>query len=154
MSIRLTDFLYENYIINNCQYDFLKNKSSELAVPDFTNKTLKSFDGRKFTLATFLDLSKAFDTVNHRILLEKLYHYGIKGSVHAWFASYLSNCTQYVVFNDCNSSERTIVHGVPQGSILGPILFFLYTNDIVSANCLRFTLYAVILAVTPWGTPL
>ena len=142
MSIRLTDFLYANDIINNCQYGFLKNKSSELAVSDFTNETLKSFDGRKFTLAIFLDLSKAFDTVNHRILLEKLYHYGIKGSVHAWFASYLSNRTQYVVFNDCNSSKRTIAHGVPQGSILGPILFLLYINDIVNASCLSFTLYA------------
>lgn len=72
MWIRLTNFIYENYIIKNCKYDFLKNKSSELALSEFTNKTLKYFDGRKFALATFLYLSKAADMVSRRILLKKL----------------------------------------------------------------------------------
>lgn len=68
MCIRLKKIIYENYIIKNCKYDFLKNKSSELALSDFTNKTLKYFDGRKFALVTFFYLSKASDMVNRRIL--------------------------------------------------------------------------------------
>ena len=111
-------------------HGFRKNHSTSLALIDLYEKVSLALDRNEHAVGVFLDLSKAFDTVDQNILLDKLEHYGIRGVALDWVRSYLSNRLQFVQFNGQCSSPQTICCGVPQGSILGPLFFLLYINDL------------------------
>ena len=96
-----------------------------------SERILSEFDKGNAALAIFLDLTKAFDTLNHNILLTKLNYYGIQNSTLNWFQSYLSNRQHYVEINQCKSNIVTLSLGVPQGTILGTLFFIIYVNDII-----------------------
>ena len=131
------------YILHKNQFGFQKNKSTELAVTSIVSKIQSALDTKSNVYAIFLDFAKAFDTVNHQILLYKLEHYGIRDNALKWFESYLSNRKQYTAVGNTLSDVNYVKCGVPQGSILGPILFLLYINDIVSSSdILDFFLFA------------
>ena len=99
---------------------------------------MAAFDEGDIVFGVFLNLCKAFDTVNHEILLMKLHKYSIKGLVYMWFSSYLCNRQQYVTLNGHDSQSQVIKCGVPQGSILGPLLFLLYVNDVANVSSVLF----------------
>ena len=127
---RVYSFLEDLNCIYSLQFGFRKKHSTNHALIEITETIRQALDNKKFACGIFVDLQKAFDTVNHDILVAKLEHYGIRGSANQWFASYLKNRTQFVSILGYDSSVKPINHGVPQGSFLGPLLLLLYINDL------------------------
>ena len=141
---RIINYLNDVNVLCDNQYGFRKNRSPSLALIDLCDKISSAFDRREHAIGVFLDLSnsKAFDTVNHVILFDKLEYYGIRGLALEWVKSYFSERKQFVQFNNVRSFPQGISCGVPQGSILGPLFFILYVNDLNNAFMLDAVLFA------------
>ena len=131
---RLISYIDKNNILTPYQFGFRQNMSTSLALTFFVDKINSAIENKQFSIGIFLDLSKAFDTVNHHILLQKLSFYGVRGIALDWFKDYLTNRCQKVYYNKVHSQYRSIVCGVPQGSIIGPLLFLLYINDLPNTS--------------------
>lgn len=143
MHSRLYNFLQQNNSLTDLQFGFRQKRSCEHALLVAQNELLHAINKKQIALLLLIDFSKAFDMVNHDILLQKLNHYGIRGIANDWFRSYLENREQYVSVGGQNSNKQKLKYSVPQGSILGPLLFIIYINDMPNINKLaKFILYA------------
>ena len=140
--LRLLSFVNRFKLLSDSQYGFRQGRSITQAAIRLTAFIPQTLRYRAYCACFFLDLRKAFDTVDHEILLKKLYNDGFRGPVHKYLQSYLSNRRQYVRVGDFKSEELVITKGVPQGFLLGPLLFCLYINDIVQAVSEEVVLFA------------
>ena len=132
VSQKLMDYLNSQKLLYKDQYGFRSKHSTYHPILNLLNQITTENDKptKNYTVSVFIDLSKAFDTISHKLLLKKLERLGIRGTANLWFKNYLSDRKQYMDIDDIKSDFESIACGVPQGSILGPILFLIYVNDI------------------------
>ena len=141
--MQLMDYCTENSLLSDAQSGFRKSHSTQTSLLRMTERVYSSLNSGHFVGMVALDLKKAFDTVNHEILIDKLDYYGVHGATKLWFKDYLSNRSQYAAINGQLSDSKQIRTGVPQGSILGSLLFIIYVNDIpVCINSSEANMYA------------
>ena len=143
MANRIVSFFNKHSLFSEKQYGFLKGRSTQEALMNFTENIYDALDAHEHNISILIDLKSAFDTLNHSILISKLELYGIRGVPLKWIESYLSDRKFYVSLNGSSSSTRTLNIGIPQGSILGPLYFIIYNNDLPKvSNILSTTLFA------------
>ena len=143
MHSRITEFIIENKIIYEYQFGFREGYNTTLALTTLVDKISCAVGNNELVIGLFLDFKKAFDTINHNILFDKLFKYGVRGLALDWLKDYLYNRNQFVIYNNSISSKKSITCGVPQGSILGPLLFLLYINDLPNcSSLLHYLLFA------------
>ena len=136
----LIDFFESQDILYKYQFGFRKSHSTSHAIITLIDRVSQALDTGKYVVGLYLDIRKAFDAVPHSILLKKWYALGVRGNLYNWFESYLKNRKQYVIYKNSESDKDSITHGVPQGSILGPLLIIIIMNDFSKASELLFAI--------------